>query len=250
MRQENVSHLQASYAQVARTFALFAERNWKLLDEWDSDLPNQFYDLTSEEAWSVIRDKAARWQYSELYMFNQNGEYSSVSGRHGISPHKESVFMAIYDENRPVLTSYPSTDGARKVVFAKPIRTPVLMESVCSVECNLVTTTREAAAFIQGVRRSNLHLVYDVYHEAMEGQSIDVIRDVADEIRVVHIAQDVNHGQRAYLDEEHLAAYRPYWDMLTRVGYQGEWNIESFVGNVEAGLKNSMTVIKRLRKGV
>lgn len=128
MRQENVSHLQASYAQVARTFALFAERNWKLLDEWDSDLPNQFYNLTSEEAWSVIRDKAARWQYSELYMFNQNGEYSSVSGRHGISPHKESVFMAIYDENRPVLTSYQSTDGARKVVFAKPIRTPVLME--------------------------------------------------------------------------------------------------------------------------
>ena len=128
MRQENVSHLQSSYAQVARTFALFAERNWKLLDEWDSDLPNQFYNLTSEEAWSVIRDKAARWQYSELYMFNQNGEYSSVSGRHGISPHKESVFMAIYDENRPVLTAYPSTDGARKVVFAKPICTPVLME--------------------------------------------------------------------------------------------------------------------------
>lgn len=133
---------------------------------------------------------------------------------------------------------------------AAPHGVEVLMESVCSVECNLVTTTREAAAFIQGVRRSNLHLVYDVYHEAMEGQSVDVIRDVADEIRVVHIAQDVNHGQRAYLDEEHLAAYRPYWDMLTRVGYQGEWNIESFVGNVEAGLKNSMTVTKRLRKGV
>lgn len=133
---------------------------------------------------------------------------------------------------------------------AAPHGIEVLMESVCSVECNLVTTTREAAAFIQGARRSNLHLVYDVYHEAMEGQSVDVIRDVADEIRVVHIAQDVNHGQRAYLDEEHLAAYRPYWDMLTRVGYQGEWNIESFVGNVEAGLKNSMTVTKRLRKGV
>ena len=58
MRQENVSHLQASYAQVARTFALFAERNWKLLDEWDTDMPNQLYDLTSEEAWSIIRDKA------------------------------------------------------------------------------------------------------------------------------------------------------------------------------------------------
>lgn len=128
MRQENVSHLQSSYAQVARTFALFAERNWKLLDEWETDLPNQLYDLTSEEAWSVIKDKAARWQYSGLYMFNQNGEYSSVSGRHGVSPHKESVFLDIYRENQPVLTSYQSTDGERKVVFAKPIRTPVLME--------------------------------------------------------------------------------------------------------------------------
>jgi len=128
MRQENVSHLQASYAQVARTFALFAERNWKLLDEWDTDMPNQLYDLTSEEAWSIIRDKAARWQYNDLYMFNQNGEYSSLSGRHGISEHKNSAFMEVYRENQPVLTSYRSPDGARKVVFAKPIHTPVLME--------------------------------------------------------------------------------------------------------------------------
>ena len=128
MRQENVSHLQSSYAQVARTFALFAERNWKLLDEWDTDLPNQLYDLTSEEAWSIIRDKAARWQYNDLYMFNQNGEYSSLSGRHGISEHRNSAFMEVYRENQPVLTSYRSPDGARKVVFAKPIRKPVLME--------------------------------------------------------------------------------------------------------------------------
>ena len=128
MRQENVSHLQSSYAQVARTFALFAERNWKLLDEWDTDMPNQLYDLTSEEAWSIIRDKEARWQYNDLYMFNQNGEYSSLSGRHGISEHKNSAFMEVYRENQPVLTSYRSTDGARTVVFAKPIRTPVLME--------------------------------------------------------------------------------------------------------------------------
>ena len=128
MRQENVSHLQSSYAQVARTFALFAERNWKLLDEWDTDLPNQLYDLTSEEAWSIIKDKAARWQYNDLYMFNQNGEYSSLNGRHGISEHKNSAFMEVYRENQPVLTSYRSTDGARTVVFAKPIRKPVLME--------------------------------------------------------------------------------------------------------------------------
>ena len=128
MRQENVSHLQSSYAQVARTFALFAERNWKLLDEWDTDMPNQLYDLTSEEAWSIIRDKAARWQYNDLYMFNQNGEYSSLNGRHGISSDGKSAFLDIYRENQPVLTSYRSPDGARKVVFAKPIHTPVLME--------------------------------------------------------------------------------------------------------------------------
>ena len=128
MRQENVSHLQSSYAQLARTFALFAERNWKLLDEWDSDMPNQLYDLTLEEAWSIAKDKAARWQYNDLYMFNQNGEYSSLSGRRGISKNKNSAFMGIYDENQPNLAAYISPDGARTVVFSKPIHAPVLME--------------------------------------------------------------------------------------------------------------------------
>lgn len=61
-------------------------------------------------------------------MFNQNGEYSSVSGQHGISSDGKSAFLDIYRENQPVLTSYRSPDGARKVVFAKPIHTPVLME--------------------------------------------------------------------------------------------------------------------------
>lgn len=131
---------------------------------------------------------------------------------------------------------------------AAPHGIDVLMESVCGVECNLITTTREAAAFISRVGRPNLHLVYDIYHEFMEGQSVEVIREVADEIRVVHVAQDVNHGQRAYLDETHLAEYRPYWETLLRVGYQGEWNIESFVGDVEQGLASSMSVMNQLKK--
>ena len=131
---------------------------------------------------------------------------------------------------------------------AAPLGIDVLMESVCSVECNLVTTTREAAAFIGRVNRPNLHLVYDIYHEWMEGQSVEVIREVADEIRVVHVAQDINHGQRAYLDEAHIADYRPYWEMLKRVGYRGEWNLESFVGDINQGLVSSMAVMNQLKK--
>lgn len=230
MRQENVSHLQSSYAQVARTFALFAERNWKLLDEWDSDLPNQFYNLTSEEAWSVIRDKAARWQYSDLYMFNQNGEYSSVSGRHGISPHKESVFMAIYDENRPVLTSYPSTDGARKVVFAKPIRTPVLMEG--STYTGLAVTFRNDV-LEKTISVSLYHGASDCYMVKSDGTVVlslesqtefdglhDNILDFVDDALAVSRSEkaemraDIAEGKRGglvgWLDgEEYYIVYQP-----------------------------------------
>ena len=129
MQRENVSHLQESYAQMARTFSLFAQRNWKLLEEWDSELPNQLYEMSQKEAWALIRKKAERWHYSELYMFNESGQYSTISGRQGIVPRQGNVFHTLYQEDQTnVLTSYLSPDGERYVVFAKRIEKPVLIE--------------------------------------------------------------------------------------------------------------------------
>lgn len=124
----------------------------------------------------------------------------------------------------------------------------ILLESVCSVECNFITTTREALAIVRELGLPNLHLVYDVYHEYMENQSLDVIYEARDEIRAVHIAQNANN-KRAYLDDAHLEEYTAYWNALQKIGYTDEWNLESFVGAPEEMLPRSMQIMNKLKEG-
>lgn len=122
----------------------------------------------------------------------------------------------------------------------------ILMESVCSVECNFITTTRQALEFVRSIERSNLHLVYDMYHEFMERQPLCGIEEAADEIRMVHAAQDAGK-QRAYLSPDQVEAFRAYWDALQKVGYTGEWNIEAFVGDVSDELRSTMQVMDHIQ---
>lgn len=124
----------------------------------------------------------------------------------------------------------------------------ILLESVCSLECNFLTSTREALAVVRELGFPNLHLVYDIYHEYMENQSLDVIYEAGNEIRVVHIAQNVDNT-RAYLDEAHLGEYEAYWNALQKIGYEGEWNLEAFVGEPEEMLPRSMKIMKKLKEG-
>lgn len=124
----------------------------------------------------------------------------------------------------------------------------ILLESVCSLECNFITTTREALAILRELNLKNLHLVYDIYHEHMEKQPLSVIKEAGSEIRVVHIAQDLNK-KRAYLDPAYTDEYRQYWDALAEIGYTGEWNLESFVGDPEEELPKSMAILTQIKEG-
>lgn len=124
----------------------------------------------------------------------------------------------------------------------------ILLESVCSLECNFITTTREALRLLREMEEPNLHLVYDIYHEYMEAQPLSVIAEAAGEIRVVHIAQNIGN-QRAYLRTEQEGVYRSYWNALETAGYTGEWNLECFTGFPGEQLPASMEIIRRLGAG-
>jgi len=123
----------------------------------------------------------------------------------------------------------------------------ILVEPVCRVEGNFLTTIREGLALVRELQLPNLHLVYDIYHEYMENQPLSVIEEALEEIRVVHIAQPVGNA-RGYLDAEQLELYRPYWDALTAAGYQGEWSIEAFLGDPAEEFGKSMQVIEQLKQ--
>ncbi len=124
----------------------------------------------------------------------------------------------------------------------------ILLESVCSYECNLITTTQLALRFLREMNLENLHLVYDVYHEAAERQPISVIADAGDEIRVVHIAQNV-HNERCYLDPVHGELYRTYLNALREIDYQGEFNLEAMTGDPKIELPKSYRIIKSILEG-
>lgn len=130
--------------------------------------------------------------------------------------------------------------------LAAPLGIDILMEAVCDIECNFITTTTEALALVKRLALPNLHLVYDIYHARMMREPLDNIDSAASEIRVVHIAQDVARGQRHYLDEAHIEEYRPYLARLRDAGYMGEVSLEAFHGEVAEELPKSLAILKKL----
>lgn len=122
----------------------------------------------------------------------------------------------------------------------------IMLESVCSLECNFLITTREAEALIRQLQIPNLHLVYDIFHEWMEGQDLAVITECANRIRTVHIAQ-LFDGGRGYLQMENLELYMAYWSVLKACGYHGDFSVEAFLGDPVAGIRESARVLSRLK---
>ena len=131
-------------------------------------------------------------------------------------------------------------------MLAAPYDIDILIEAVCDIECNFITTTAEALSLVERLTSNNLHLVYDIYHAQMMNERIENIDAAVSEIRVVHIAQDVGHGMRYYLDEDFAEEYRPYISRLKAVGYTGELSLEAFHGDVAAELPKSIGLLRRL----
>lgn len=124
----------------------------------------------------------------------------------------------------------------------------VLLESVCNRECNFITTVKEAFAFVQEAGLPNLHLVYDIYHEQVMNQPIQVVEEAAEEIRVIHIAEDCAES-RYYLSRKRAGEHRKYWNALKNIGFQGEFTVEAFVGGTVKGIEESRQVIRLIEEG-
>lgn len=121
----------------------------------------------------------------------------------------------------------------------------ILLESVCTLECNVVTRTYEAADMVCRLKRPNLGLVYDIYHAHMMNENPNYILQIGDLIKVVHIAQNMDN-KRGYLREENIPEYLPYIRALAQVGYEGECNMESFVGELTEELPRSKRILDQL----
>ena len=126
---ESTQNLLSTYGQVSKTFTMFAQRNWNILEIWSKDLAQLEEGTNTEAKWRRYVNEKANWQYSEVALFNAEGQFWTVSGRRGDAPHMQSALEEVYTLDGPIVTSYISSKNVRKVMFAQQIE-PVTMDGV------------------------------------------------------------------------------------------------------------------------
>ena len=126
---ESTQNLLSTYGQVSKTFTMFVQRNWNILEIWSEDLAQLAEETNTEVKWRRYVNEKANWQYSEVTLFNADDQFWTVSGRRGDAPHMQSALEEVYTMDGPIVTSYISSMGVRKVMFAQQIE-PVTMDGV------------------------------------------------------------------------------------------------------------------------
>lgn len=123
--QESTANLLSTYGQSAKTFTMFAQRNWNILTDWDSYLGTLAERGEQEGQWQEYIAQKATWQYTDFYLFNEQCEFWTTAGRQGTAEHMRATFEELYTANAPVITSYTSSQGIRKIMFAMPMEQPL-----------------------------------------------------------------------------------------------------------------------------
>ena len=123
--QESTANLLSTYGQSAKTFTMFAQRNWNILTDWDSYLGALAERGEQEGQWQEYIAQKATWLYTDFYLFNEQCEFWTTAGRQGTAEHMRAAFEELYTANAPVITSYTSSQGIRKIMFAMPMEQPL-----------------------------------------------------------------------------------------------------------------------------
>ena len=123
--QESTENLLSTYGQSAKTFTMFAQRNWNILTDWDGYLGALVERGELEDQWQEYIAQKATWQYTDFYLFNEQCEFWTTAGRQGTAEHMKDAFEKLYTANEPVISSYISSQGIRKILFAIPMERPL-----------------------------------------------------------------------------------------------------------------------------
>ncbi len=127
---ENSSLIMTTYAQVNQTFTMFAQRNWSVITDFEISLHCSQQSHGLEHLWQSWHDRKNSWQYSDFYLFNEQCDFFTVSGRKGTADSIENVFIRMYEQGEPVIATYTASNGEAKFVFAAPLKQSFTMDNV------------------------------------------------------------------------------------------------------------------------
>lgn len=208
--QESTANLLSTYGQSAKTFTMFAQRNWNILTDWDSYLSGLVEKGEQEGQWQEYIAQKATWQYTDFFLFNEQCEFWTTAGRQGTAEHMKENFAELYAANGPVITSYTSSQGIRKVMFAMPMEQPLQLGDT--------TYTALAVSYDNAVLEKLLSsMVYegqsDCYVVRSDGEVV-----LSTEVKTVIVELMANLFD--YL-QQNASVDQPYFDTMVQILPQG-----------------------------
>ena len=128
--QESSDHLLESFSQISKTFALFVQRNWTVLSQWDGLLENADSDADADSIWPDMQSSKASWRYSDFYLVNESTQYLTADGRKGSTDSISGVIQELYSEGGPIVSTYTASYGVPKIAFAMPLSRNMTLDGV------------------------------------------------------------------------------------------------------------------------
>ena len=208
--QESTANLLSTYGQSAKTFTMFAQRNWNILNDWDSYLGTLAELGEQEGQWQEYIAQKATWQYTDFYLFNEQCEFWTTAGRQGTAMYMKEAFEKLYTENKPVISSYISSQGIRKILFAIPMEQPLQLDGT--------TYTALVVSYDNAVLEKLLgSMVY-------EGQSdCYIVRSNGDIVLSTETKTEITEQMTNLFDylQQNASVDQPYFDTMVQTLPQG-----------------------------
>ncbi len=104
----------------------------------------------------------------------------------------------------------------------------IAVEHVNQSETNFLNTFADALAMVREIDRAEIGLAADFYHFAMEGEATDVVREAADLICAVQVADP--RGRVFPRGGVEIPGMIPFFEQLAGIGYGGGVTVEAKVG--------------------
>ena len=158
--------------------------------------------------------------------------------------------------SRSIPTSFPFDKGYDQLVTlfkrmsdeAEKYGIIVVIEPLRKAESNVINTFKEGVELAKRVDRSNVKVLADFYHMAVEKESPDVLVEYSSYLQHAHFANPAigTERERSFPLSINECDYLPFFECLKKAGYSGRLSLEAYTKDFDHDAPCSLEVMRCL----
>lgn len=124
----------------------------------------------------------------------------------------------------------------------------VVIEPLRKAESNVINTFKEGVELAKRVDRSNVKVLADFYHMAVEKESPDVLVEYSSYLQHAHFANPAigTERERSFPLSINECDYLPFFECLKKAGYSGRLSLEAYTTDFDHDAPRSLEVMRCL----